>query len=73
MSYAGARVELVRETALPDSQPYVTHHFRHTDAAALFYNSGTTGPPQRGVDHPRGFPDQYREHDPMSLSVKGSR
>jgi acyl-CoA synthetase (AMP-forming)/AMP-acid ligase II len=52
LSDAGARADLAPDTELPDGQPYVTHQLGHTDTAALFYTSGTTG-------HPKGVPTTH--------------
>ncbi len=49
---SGARMELAPQTPLPDGEAYVTHQLRHTDTAALFYTSGTTG-------HPKGVPTTH--------------
>ena len=52
LSDADARIDLAPDSPLPDGQPYVTHELRHTDTAALFYTSGTTG-------HPKGVPTTH--------------
>jgi acyl-CoA synthetase (AMP-forming)/AMP-acid ligase II len=51
-SDSGARMDLAPDTPLPDGEPYVTHGLSHTDTAALFYTSGTTG-------HPKGVPTTH--------------
>lgn len=43
---AGARVDLAADTPLPDGEPFVAQGLDHTDVAALFYTSGTTGRPK---------------------------
>jgi acyl-CoA synthetase (AMP-forming)/AMP-acid ligase II len=52
LSDAGVRMDLAPYHALPDGNPYVTHELHHTDTAALFYTSGTTG-------HPKGVPTSH--------------
>jgi acyl-CoA synthetase (AMP-forming)/AMP-acid ligase II len=52
LSDAGARMDLAPNHALPEGNPYVTHELHHTDTAALFYTSGTTG-------HPKGVPTTH--------------
>jgi acyl-CoA synthetase (AMP-forming)/AMP-acid ligase II len=52
LSDADARIDLAPDSPLPDGQPYVTHELHHTDTAALFYTSGTTG-------HPKGVPTTH--------------
>lgn len=52
LSDSGARLDLAPDTPLPDGGPYVTHGLSHTDTAALFYTSGTTG-------HPKGVPTTH--------------
>ncbi|MEB4212091.1 class I adenylate-forming enzyme family protein [Mycobacterium sp. 94-17] len=49
---SGAAVDLAADTPLPDGAPYVTEQLTPTDAAALFYTSGTTG-------HPKGVPTTH--------------
>ena len=51
-SDSGARIDLAPDSPLPDGEPYVTHGLSHTDTAALFYTSGTTG-------HPKGVPTTH--------------
>ncbi len=51
-SDSGARMDLAPDTPLPDGESYVTHGLSHTDTAALFYTSGTTG-------HPKGVPTTH--------------
>src|ERR1700741_2456665 len=51
-SDSGARMDLAPDTPLPDGDPPVTHGLSHTDTAALFYTSGTTG-------HPKGVPTTH--------------
>ncbi|MCV7232375.1 class I adenylate-forming enzyme family protein [Mycobacterium branderi] len=46
LSDAGARVDLAADTPLPDGEPFVAQGLDHTDVAALFYTSGTTGRPK---------------------------
>jgi acyl-CoA synthetase (AMP-forming)/AMP-acid ligase II len=52
LSDSGAQVDLAPDAALPDGRPYVTEQLGHTDTAALFYTSGTTG-------HPKGVPTTH--------------
>jgi acyl-CoA synthetase (AMP-forming)/AMP-acid ligase II len=52
LSDSGARIDLSPDAPLPDGRPYVTHGLAHTDTAALFYTSGTTG-------HPKGVPTTH--------------
>src|ERR1700730_2655878 len=46
LSDSGTRMDLAPDTPLPDGAPYVTHGLSHTDTAALFYPSATTGRPK---------------------------
>jgi acyl-CoA synthetase (AMP-forming)/AMP-acid ligase II len=52
LSDSGARMDLAPGAPLPDGNPHVTHGLGHTDTAALFYTSGTTG-------HPKGVPTTH--------------
>ncbi|WP_175611275.1 MULTISPECIES: class I adenylate-forming enzyme family protein [unclassified Mycobacterium] len=52
LSDSGARMDLAPGAPLPDGEPHVTHGLSHTDTAALFYTSGTTG-------HPKGVPTTH--------------
>src|SRR6201997_3056097 len=52
LSDSGAAVDLAPDTPLPDGEPHVTPGLSHTDTAALFYTSGTTG-------HPQGAPTTH--------------
>lgn len=50
---AGARIDLSPGTPLPDGEPYRADGIGCDDIAALFYTSGTTGPP-------KGVPTTHR-------------